>query len=33
MFYGCSSLKLIDLSTFDTKKVINLNSMFMVALH
>ena len=28
MFYGCSSLKSINLSNFDTKNVINLNSMF-----
>ena len=28
MFYGCSSLISLDLSSFDTKKVENINEMF-----
>ena len=28
MFYGCSALKTLDLSNFDTKNVTNMQSMF-----
>ena len=28
MFYGCSGLKSLDLSKFDTSLVINMNEMF-----
>ena len=32
-FYGCSSLVSLDLSTFNTEKVLNLNKMFAKCIH